>query len=208
MPTIDSTLWTRRGVILALGAAGILALAGWPSGAAAAATDDATAAVTQLAADLTRIVNSGKGETALYADFERMLVKYADMPAVAASVLGPPWRSASPAQKQAFVAAFQAYLARKYGRQFRDWQDATISVTGAKDGGKAGILVASRVRRPGQEDVGVDWQISARSGSPKVVNLIIEGVSMLANERAEIAAILETQKGSVDGLIGALKAQA
>lgn len=206
MPTIDPTHWTRRGVIVALGAAGLLALAGWP--AQAAATDDATALVTKLAADLTRIVNSGKGEAALYGDFERLLVSYGDMPAVAASVLGPPWRSASPAQKQAFVGAFQSYLARKYGRQFRDWQNATIAVTGAKDGGKAGVLVSSKVRRPGQEDVAVDWQISARSGSPKVVNLIIEGVSMLANERAEVAAMLEAQKGSLEGLTAALKSQA
>lgn len=206
MPTIETGHWTRRAVLGALGAVAVLAFAG--RGARAAATDDATALVTQLSAELTKIVNSGKGETALYADFERLLVRYGDMPAVAASVLGPPWRSASQGQKQAFVAAFQAYLARKYGKQFRDWQNASITVTGAKDGGKAGVLVSSKVNRPGQDAVAVDWQISARSGAPKVVNLIIEGVSMLANERAEIAAVLEAQKGSVDGLVGALKAQA
>ena len=54
------------------------------------------------------------------------------MPAVAASVLGPPWRTASAAQKQAFVAAFQHYLSRRYGKQFRDYQSARIDVTGAK----------------------------------------------------------------------------
>ena len=208
MPTIETSRWTRRAVLGAFAAMGALALVGGGGPARAAAADDAAAVVTQLSAELTRLVNSGKSETALYSAFEALLVKYGDMPAVAASVLGPPWRAASPAQKQAFVAAFQAYLARKYGKQFRDWQNASIAVTGAKDGGKAGVLVSSKVNRPGQDAVAVDWQISARSGSPKVVNLIIEGVSMLANERAEIAAMLETQKGSVDGLIGALKAAA
>ncbi len=205
MPITDLTPWTRRAVLVSMAAAGVVAAMGLP--ARAAATDDAQALVTQLSADLTRIVNSGKGEPAVYGDFEKLLAKYGDMPAVAASVLGPPWRTASAAQKQAFVAAFQAYLARKYGKQFRDWKNATISVTGAKDGGKAGVLVNSKVNRPGQDAVAVDWQISARSGAPKVVNLIIEGVSMLANERVEIAAVLESQKGSLDGLIGALKAQ-
>ena len=55
--------------------------------------------------------------------------------------------------------------------------------------------------RPGQEDIAVDWQISERSGATKAVNLIIEGVSMLANERAEVGAMLEAKRGSVDGLI-------
>ena len=139
----------------------------------------------------------------MVAAFKGIFTRYADMPAVAASVLGPPWRGASAGQRQAFVAAFQDYLARKYGKQFRDYRDAQVAVTGAKDGGKAGVLVATTVRRPGQDDIGVGWQVSDRSGSPRVVNLVIEGVSMLANERAEVGAMLDAHGGSIDGLIGA-----
>jgi len=40
------------------------------------------------------------------------------------------------------------------------------------------------------------------------VNLVIEGVSMLANERAEVGAMLDAQKGSVDGLIAQLRSLA
>ena len=57
------------------------------------------------------------------------------------------------------------------------------------------------VPEPGRDTIAVDWQISDRSGSPKAVNLIIEGVSMLANERAEVGAMLDAQRGSLDGLI-------
>ena len=83
-----------------------------------------------------------------------------------------------------------------YGKQFREYQNAKIEVTGAKDGGKAGVLVQTTVVRPGQEDINVDWQVSDRSGAPKVVNLIIEGVSMLANERAEVGAMLDAQRAA------------
>jgi len=62
------------------------------------------------------------------------------------------------------------------------------------------------VVRPGQDDIAVDWQVSDRSGSPRVVNLVIEGVSMLANERAQVGAILDAQRGSIDGLIAQLDA--
>ena len=130
------------------------------------------------------------------------------MPAVSASVLGPPWRSASQGQKQAFVAAFQSYLSRKYGAQFDEYRNARIEVTGARDGGRAGVLVQTRVVRPGQQAIAVDWQISDRSGQPRVVNLVIEGVSMLATERAEVGAMLEASRGSIDGLVGQLRARA
>jgi phospholipid transport system substrate-binding protein len=164
--------------------------------------------VTSLAAELQALVAAGRSEAQVYAGMERILARYADMPAVAASVLGPPWRGASQAQRRQFVAAFQHYLARKYGKQFREYRSARIDVTGSRDGGRAGVLVNTRVVRPGQETIAVDWQVSERSGAAKVVNLVIEGVSMLANERAEVGAMLEAQRGSVDGLIRALSSQA
>ena len=61
--------------------------------------------------------------------------------------------------------------------------------------------------RPGQENIAVDWQISDRSGRARAVNLIIEGVSLLANERAEIGAMLDAQGGSVDRLTAELRAR-
>jgi len=199
MPTNDPS---RRALLVGLAGAALLAAAG-PAAAQAGAA--ASALVTTLAAELTRLVNSGKGEKQIYAGFQTILVRYADMPAVAASVLGPPWRAASAGQKQTFVAAFTSYLARKYGAQFREYQNARIAVEGTKDGGKAGVLVHTRVVRPGQEDIAVDWQVSDRSGSPKAVNLVIEGVSMLANERAEIGAMLEASRGDLDGLTAQLR---
>jgi phospholipid transport system substrate-binding protein len=57
------------------------------------------------------------------------------------------------------------------------------------------------VKRPGQADINVGWQVSDRSGSARVVNLIIEGVSALANERAEVGAMLDAQGGDLDKLI-------
>jgi phospholipid transport system substrate-binding protein len=49
--------------------------------------------------------------------------------------------------------------------------------------------------------------VSDRSGSLKVVNLVIEGVSMLANERAEVGAMLEAQRGDLDKLIAQLNSR-
>lgn len=202
MPTTDLQ---RRRLLVGAALGGVsLAL---PRAVLAAATDAAQALVTSISADLTALVNSGKSEAQLYVEFERLLARYADMQAVAAATLGPPWRMASPAEKKAYVAAFQTYLSRKYGRQFNDFRDAQIRVTGARDGGKAGVLVNTEVVRPGRETIAVDWQISDRSGATKAVNLIIEGVSMLANERAEVGAMYDAGGGTIDGLIAKMQAR-
>lgn len=198
MPISDRPRLSRRRC-LTLGAIAAAALAA-PAAALASATGRAEALVGQVNAELTGLLRSGKPEAQLIADFERLLARYGDMPVVAASVLGPPWRSASAAERQAFVAAFQGYLARKYGRQFRDYQNAEIRIVRARDAGQSGVLVETLVTRPGREGFRVEWQVSERGGSPKVVNLIIEGVSMLTNERAEVGAMLEASGGSIDRL--------
>jgi phospholipid transport system substrate-binding protein len=193
----------RRTVIT--GGSAMAMLVFWPLRAHALTVAQANALVAAISADLDRLMNSGRSGAQLYGQFERILAQYADMSAVAASVLGPPWRGASSAQRTAYVAAFQGYLARKYGRQFGDFRNAEIHATGARDAGRAGILVKTAVVRPGRETVAVDWQISDRGGSAKAVNLVVEGVSMLATERAEVGAMLDANGGSLDGLIADMK---
>lgn len=196
----------RRAAIAGL--AGAVLVAFLPLPARAAATGRAEALVTRLSADLIAMINSGKPEAQLYRDFEALLTRFGDMPVVAASALGPNWRGASAAQRQAFIAAFQTYLARKYGRQFRDYRNGRIEIVRARDAGRSGVLVETTAIRPGQSGIKVEWQVSERGGSPKVVNLIIEGVSMLTNERAEIGAMLEAERGNLDRLIARMRATA
>ncbi len=197
---------TRRAVLgtgLALAAFTLL-----PLPAHASPEARARALVTQLSSEALNLIRSGQSEAQLYPEFERLLVRYGDMPAVAQATLGPPWRSASAAQRSAYVAAFQTYLARKYGKQFREFRQAEITISRVRDAGQAGLLVETVVRRPNQADATVGWQVSERSGQPKVVNIVIEGISLIATERVEIGAMLEAARGSLDGLIQTLRARA
>lgn len=206
MPISELPCRSRRTALRGLAAAALAAAL--PRAAAATAVSRAQGLVTSISAEITALLQSGRSEAQLYGAFEGILARYGDMPAVAASVLGPPWRGLNASQKSAFVAAFQTYLARKYGRQFREYTNARIEVTGARDAGRAGVLVGTRVVRPGQTPIDVEWQIGERGGQPRAVNLIIAGVSMLANERAEIGAMLEAQGGDINGLIARMNGRA
>ena len=100
--------------------------------------------------------------------------------------------AASAAQRQGFVAAFQHYLARQVRRSSSASTGTPASTspargTAARPGCWCNTGWCARARRT----IAVDWQVSDRSGSARVVNLVIEGVSMLANERAEVGAMLE-----------------
>lgn len=193
---------TRRGV-LALGA-GLLALPLLPAPARALTVDAARSLVDQAVGAINTTINSGKSQQAMYADFEKIFARYADVPVIARSVLGPAARSASAAQMQAFTSAYQGYISRKYGRRFREFIGGRIEVTGAKPI-KSYYEVISVAYLKGEAPFDLRWHVSDKSGRDLFFNIIIEGVNMLASERTEIGAMLDQNGGSIDKLTAALQ---
>ncbi len=185
---------TRR-LVLAGGAAALL-----PLPALALTQSAASAYVQRVIDDVFEIINSGQSEARLLRRFKQVFTSYADIDIIARSVLGPPYRGLSTRERRAFSDAFGSYLSNKYGRQFREFQGAEITITRTRDGGNKGILVSSQVRQPGQSPFALDWQVSDRSGQVKLINLIIEGLSLLTSEREEIRAQLAERGGDVGAL--------
>jgi phospholipid transport system substrate-binding protein len=190
---------TRRGFALALASALGAALL-TPRGAQALTIEDARSLVDRAVGDINGIINSGKSESAMYGDFERVFARYADVPAIARSALGPAARQASQGQLGAFTKAFQGYISRKYGRRFREFIGGRIEVEDARPV-KSYVEVISTAYLRGESPFEVRWHVSDKAGKSLFFNIIIEGVNMLASERTEIGALLDQRGGDVDRLI-------
>lgn len=195
----------RRGFLKA--GAGAVILAALPFRASALSEQQSVDLINKVIAEVQRIINSGKSEENMLADFEGIFKKYADVTTIARYCLGVPWRNASSAQQRVYIPAFQRYISRKYGRQFRSFKGAEIKIIRSRDAGKLGILVESTIDTPRKAPFAVEWNVSDRSGRPKFINLIIKGISMLATERAEIGAMLESFGGNMDKLVAHLKSR-
>ena len=195
------THMTRRafGVTLAAGAAATLIA----RPAAALDLASAKALIDRAIGEVNSVINSGKSETAMYGDFERIFAKYADVSAIARSALGPAARTASAAQMSAFTKAYQGYISRKYGRRFREFIGGRIEVVDAKPL-KSYFEVISVAHLQGEAPFDLRWHVSNKSGRDLFFNIIIEGVNMLASEREEIGAMLKQQKGDINALTAAL----
>lgn len=192
---------TRRGFLglLAGGASLVLARP------ALAVTPAAAQAMIQKAvADVYAVINSGLPEAAMYGRFTGVFARYADVPVIARSCLGPAARQVSGAELAAYTEAFTGYIGRKYGKRFHEFVGGRIDVGGAKTL-KSFVVVSSTAYLNGQEPIAVDWHVSDKSGQVKFFNLIVEGVNMLSTERAEIAALLARRKGDVSALAADLQ---
>lgn len=183
------------------GGAAVLTL---PMPALALDVNSARALIDKAIADVNSVINSGKSETAMFADFEQIFANYADVPVIARSALGVAAKSASPAQMKAFTKAYQSYIGRKYGRRFREFIGGRIEVVDAKPL-KSYFEVISVAHLAGEAPFDLRWHVSNKSGRDLFFNIIIEGVNMLASERTEVGSMLDRRNGDINALIADLK---
>ena len=135
-------------------------------------------------------------------ELKKLFQKYVDVPIIARAVLGKSWRDANSDQRKRFIDAFKGYVSNKYGRQFSEFKGTTLEIVKSRDTlTKAGVLVSTEVVVPGNPPLKVVWQVSDGSGALKLVDLRVEGISMLSTERQEFRSKLKKFNGSLDDLI-------
>lgn len=186
------------------GVAAGAAMLGATGAALALTVDKARAMITSLVGDISDVIESGQPENVMIGRFERIFDRYADVDIIARSALGPPARSATPAQMKAFTEAFKGYISRKYGRRFREFDGGRITVKDARPL-KSFFEVITTAYLKGENPFEVRFHVSDRSGRDLFFNMIIEGVNMLATERTEIGAMLDQRNGNIDSLIADLR---
>ncbi|WP_425466564.1 MlaC/ttg2D family ABC transporter substrate-binding protein [Paracoccus subflavus] len=193
----------RRGVLALMGA-GTAAVLMPGGGAWALDANQARALIDRALGEVYRVINAGQPPAQMYREFETIFARYADVDVIARSALGPAARQAGPAALAAYTQAFQGYIGRKYGKRFREFIGSRIEVTGARPL-KSFFAVTSVAYLNGRAPMEVEWHVSNKSGRDRFFNIIIEGVNMLASERAEISAMLTARRGDLAGLTADLQ---
>ncbi|MEM6480214.1 MAG: ABC transporter substrate-binding protein [Pseudomonadota bacterium] len=194
------TFLTRRSILASASASAIMGAA---LPAIALTEARAEALVNSVVTEINGVIASGKPLNSMIRDFERIFARYADVPIIARSALGQDSRRASPAQLRNFTRAFQGYIARKYGRRFREFIGGRVEVTGVRQV-KSYVEVRSRVTLRGSSPFDVRFHVSDRSGRDLFFDMLIEGVSLRLSERTEIGAMLDQNGGDFDRLIAAV----
>ena len=138
-------------------------------------------------------------------ELKKLFQKYVDVPIIARAVLGNSWRKANSDQRKRFIYAFKTYVSTKYGKQFSEFKGTKLEIVKSRDTlTKAGVLVSTEVVVPSHTPLKVVWQVSDGSGSLKLIDMRVEGISMLSTERQEFRSKLKKFNGSIDDLIIAI----
>jgi phospholipid transport system substrate-binding protein len=128
-------------------------------------------------------------------------------------VLGRYWRLMSDEQRAGYQQLFRDVVLRnfamrldRYARGTSGSIDDHFQIAGGSPIGEGDVLVRSTVIPESGKPVTVDWRLRERPDGPVIIDLVIEGVSLLVSQRAEFAAVIE--RSDMDGLLAELRARA
>ena len=139
------------------------------------------------------------------AAMQRMLQASFDVDMIGRIVLGRHWRGASEEQRRTYSGLFETYVLAVYTRRLEGYAGERLEVSGARDKGRQGVLVSSRVVRPNGAPIAVVWRLRRGDDGWRVYDLVVEGVSLVMTQRSEFDTVIR-RGGGIDSLIVNLRA--
>jgi phospholipid transport system substrate-binding protein len=190
-----------KGLILVLVAA--FAIPSLPA-AAQGTTDAAGAFVQKLADDTINLLKSQTKGEARDAQFRKLMAQGFDVGFLGRQALARYWRTATEEQRKQYEDIFDDYMLRTITSRLARFEQETLKVTGTSKGPKDDVIVASQIIGKG-EPIQMDWQVRPMDNGLKIIDVKIEGISMLITTREEFGGIVQ-QKG-MSGLLDAMKSK-
>ena len=130
-----------------------------------------------------------------------------DIPPIARFVLGRYWRAASERQREAYVEAYSGYILAAYTAKIGGGATALerFDVVKTQAHGTKDFLVYCIVARAGGKSTRAIWRLRQRDGRYRIIDLMVEGISMVQTQRQEFVSMMRAYDGDVDKLIATLK---
>ena len=126
-----------------------------------------------------------------------------DLKNISQMVLGVYWKKATDEEKKDFMDAFTNLNTKTWTDRFGLYQGQDIVFQGTRNAPqKNQIYVDSKIND--NPPIEVIWRLRQKDGSYKIVDIVVEDVSMVMSYRNEYTAFLQQHQGSVQALIDEL----
>ena len=133
-----------------------------------------------------------------------IVLRSVDFETLSRLVLARNWSRFTPAQQHEFMQEFQEHLATIYGRRLDDYRNEKVEIVGDRREPNGDSTVQTKILRGGgSNDIEVDYRLRESNGQWKVIDFIVEEISMVANFRSQFQDIVAS--GGPEKLLQLLK---
>ena len=140
----------------------------------------------------------------------RILETDFDLNYMARSSLGTHWNQATPDQRERFLKVAANAEAHAYAKRFGQYGGQTLTVDRAAPmtRGDGVSIVNSTLTQTNAEPLAIQWEVHNGGQGARIVDVRIEGVSMVVTRRADYNSFIQAHGGKVEPLITELEARA
>ena len=155
-----------------------------------------------------QIINANISQAEKDKRFYDLLNGALDLDFIGQFVLGRNWRTATPEQRKEFIAVYRDLNIATWSKRFNEFKGKNFVFKGTTPSSSKGqIFVDTVVPMDQGEPAKVVWRVREKNGDYKIVDIIIEGVSLTQSARSEYTAFIKNNPGGIDALIKDLQAK-
>ena len=107
-------------------------------------------------------------------------------------VLARNWKRFSEEQKEQYVEEFKLYLTNSYGSRIERYDQQEVEIIGERDEPRGDVVVQTKIHGGEFEGALVDYRLRKQDSEWRVIDVIIEGISMVSNYRDQFKSIVST----------------
>ncbi len=155
---------------------------------------------------IVEIINSNASQAERDARFEKLFNSALDLKFIGQFVLGRNWRTASAEQRDKFIDVYRKLNVKTWSKRFDEFKGKEFIFKGTSPSSSDNqIFVNSVVPMENAQPASVVWRIKEKDGKFKIVDIIIENVSLAITARNEYSAFIKKSPDGLNGLIADLE---
>lgn len=137
--------------------------------------------------------------------FTSLVMDSIDLNLISKFVLSKAWKNASDDQKTKYLSAFKTYFVNSYANRLNQYSGEQVKVISSQEAGKF-VIVESQIVREGTDtlQINLKWRILNKDNDIKIIDLNIEGISLIIAQREEFQSFLANNDNDLDKLIDKL----
>lgn len=155
---------------------------------------------------LVEIINSNASQAERNARFEKLFNSALDLKFIGRFVLGRYWKTASNEQRDRFIDVYRKLNVQTWSKRFDEFKGKEFIFKGTTPSSSSNqIFVNSIVPMDQGQPANVVWRVKQQGDKFKIVDIIIENVSLAITARNEYSAFIKKSPKGIDGLIADLE---
>lgn len=123
-------------------------------------------------------------------ELQQIAYRRFDFPTIGRLVLARGWNQLTPDQQRAFLEDFKRHLSLDYGRRIDSYTNQTVTIIGDRTEPNGDATVRTQVNGGGTSPVAVDYRLRRIDGDWRVIDIIVEGVSLVSSYRSQFQEIM------------------